>query len=184
MKQIYLFFLASSCLLNVGSFSDLPGRNTKTETLQWIGKAAYNSYSLKGTVDVKSVRSRASSERIEDLYVEIDMTSLDHENKELRSHLRSTDFFEVKTFKTASFTLSEPALIENNQATLIGMMQIKNIRKKETFVVNVKEDQLVIDLSINRTNYGITFNSPTFFEKLKDQAIADEFILKGSIDLH
>jgi len=183
MRQIYFLLLAVMCSLCALSTAELPSHQTKSEALEWVGKAAYNAYSLKGTVIVKSVRSRLSSDRIEELYVEIDMTSLDHENKELRSHLRSKDFFEVKTYKTASFTLSETAEIHNNQATLTGIMQIKNIQKKETFVVTVKEGQLVIDLSINRTNYGITFNSPTFFEKLKDQAIADEFKLQGTIDL-
>ncbi|MFT5617313.1 MAG: hypothetical protein ACI85I_000529 [Arenicella sp.] len=30
---------------------------------------------------------------------------------------------------------------------------------------------------IDRTKFGITYNSPSYFEKMKDQAIADEFTI-------
>lgn len=53
------------------------------------------------------------------------MESLDHENKDLKSHLRGKDFFEVKKHKEAKFVLSEPAVITNNKVVLTRNLTIK-----------------------------------------------------------
>jgi len=155
--------------------------NTKQSHLNWTGKAAFNSYSLSGSLNVKEGSAKVNKDSILSLKVVIDMKSLNHDNSDLKKHLRSEDFFEVKTYKTATFEITEPVIIENNKAVLVGNMTIKNITKKETIEVVIKDKTMRFNHRLDRTTYGIKFNSPTFFKKMKENAIADEFILDGTL---
>ena len=66
-------------------------------------------------------------------------------------------------------------------------MSIKNKAVSEEIPawINITDQLITItfDAQLDRTAYGITYNSPSFFTKLKDQAIADEFTLKGKLSL-
>jgi len=119
--------------------------------------------------------------RVLELRIIIDMKSLDHENNDLKSHLRNEDFFEVNTFTTATFELLKPIIITNNTAILVGNMTIKNITKEEIIKAKISNKSLSFSHIMNRTIYGIKFNSPSFFKKINENAIADEFILEGRL---
>ena len=64
-------------------------------------------------------------------------------------------------------------------------MSIKNkaVSEEITAWINITDKLVTItfDAELDRTQYGITYNSPSLFTKLKDQAIADEFNLKGKL---
>lgn len=153
--------------------------NTEQSKVSWTGKAAFNAYSLTGSLNTKYGVVKIKNDTITSLNIEIDMKSLDHKNADLKTHLRSKDFFEVNTYNTATFELTKPAVIEDNKAILIGNMTIKDITKEETIEVTIKDQTLTFNHTIDRTIYGIKFNSPSFFKKMKENAIADEFILNG-----
>ncbi len=154
-------------------------------TLNWTGKAAFNNYSLSGTLQTKSGNIDLDDATIKTLSITINMKSLNHDNKDLKKHLRSSDFFDIKTYNTATFTLIEPAIITENKATIKGMMTIKGVSKTETLIVNVmtSETETVLEFEtvLDRTDYNVNFNSPSLFKKLKEQAIADDFTLKGRL---
>ena len=157
----------------------------KPTELSWTGSAAYSAYDLTGSIELQRGELEIRNDSIMKLNVVVNMKSLDHENGTLKKHLRSKDFFEVNSYKEALFRLKEPALISGNSATITGDFKIKGIVKTETITITFNESFSVLnlDININRTDYGITYNSPTFFEKLKEDAIADEFNLKGEISL-
>jgi polyisoprenoid-binding protein YceI len=151
--------------------------------LNWTGKAAFNAYTLSGVLKIKTGNLIIKDNRIEQLKITIDMTSLDHSNGDLKKHLRSKDFFEVKKYPTAIFTLSKPVSIKGDEVTLQGTMKIKKMSREETIIakISVKDNtvKISIDTKLDRTKYGVKFNSPSFFKKMKENAIADQFILKG-----
>ena len=153
--------------------------------LEWTGKAAFNSYSLSGTLQTKSGAIVIDNNTIKTLAVTINMKSLNHDNKDLKKHLRSSDFFDVKTYTSATFTLIEPATIIDNKATIKGTMTIKGVSKTEILIVNIitseTETALKFETILDRTDYKVNFNSPSIFKKLKEQAIADDFTLKGHL---
>ena len=159
--------------------------NTTKSTLNWTGKAAFNAYSLTGTLKAKSGSAHIENDSIKSLNIIIDMKSLDHENRDLKKHLRGKDFFEVKTYTEATFTVSQPVQIKNGSAEVTGQLKIKDVIKTETFTVNLNDDYslLSFDIYVDRTKYGVKFNSPSFFKKMKENAIADEFKLKGNLSL-
>jgi polyisoprenoid-binding protein YceI len=156
----------------------------KTSIISWTGKAAFNAYSLKGSLQAKSGEIKIDKDSITKLEVFIDMKSLDHENKDLKKHLKNKDFFEVKRYQTAVFKLMKPAKIINGKAILIGNMTIKNSTKKEEIEIEIsRNDKVKVNFktTLDRTKYGVKFNSPTFFKKMKENAIADDFVLKSEL---
>ena len=158
--------------------------DNKNSTISWTGKAAFNAYALTGNLKTKTGDALVDNNTIQKLKVVINMKSLHHKNTDLKYHLKGTDFFEVKTYKTATFTLTKPAIIKGNKVTLIGLMTIKNITKKEEIKATVslkKKLQINFSSVLDRTKYGVQFNSPSIFKKMKENAIADEFVLKSTL---
>lgn len=149
--------------------------------IEWIGKAAFNSYSLTGLLSPIEGRIKVKNNTIFELSIVVDMKSLNHENSDLKKHLRSKDFFEVKKYTKAYFKINQPVLLDEHTVILVGEMTIKGITKTETIIATLKNKILTFEHSIDRTLYGVKFNSPSFFKKLKENAIADNFILKGSL---
>lgn len=153
--------------------------NPKASNINWTGKAAFNTYALTGSLKAELGNMHIANGIIETLNITINMKSLDHENKDLKKHLRSADFFEVNTFTSATFKLTQPAKIENDKAIVTGIMTIKNQSKEETIEVTLNKKTLSFNHIMDRTAYGIKFNSPSFFKKIKENAIADNFKLNG-----
>ena len=181
MKAIVLLFtLMLFPFFGLGQ-ETLELKNTKP--LTWQGKAAMGSYSPEGTLDVDKAIITIENDQITALTVAVDMKRLSQENKKLQRHLRDEDFFDVKVFPQAVFTLTAPVDLNNGNCQLQGVMSIKNKAVTEAIPawINITDKLITItfDAELDRTAYGITYNSPSIFTKLKDQAIADAFNLKG-----
>lgn len=179
---ITLLFLSTSFLLL--------SQNTYTitkdsKTLIWGGKAAMGGYAPEGTIQIQDATITYENNTITSLEIIVDMTSLYQENKQLAGHLRDKDFFHVKKYKTAIFTLEEPINIADGNYILKGTMTIKDKSNKEQVKANItmRGDSITIsfDHSMNRTVYGVTYNSPSIIKSLKENVIADDFTLKGTL---
>lgn len=173
-----LLFTFSSCAQDKKATSD-------TQTLTWGGKASVGGYAPEGTLIVKDIQSTFNGNILEQLIVTIDMKSLHQENERLTKHLKDKDFFHVKKYPMATFTLTE-AFSPDSSEYLIGIMTIKN--KKQTEKIRVQASfqkngtlSLSFDHTMNRLDYGITYNSLSIFKSLKENAIADSFTLKGNL---
>jgi len=153
--------------------------------IEWAGKAAFSTYTLGGTLQIKSANIEVVDKGIQAATFIFDMKTIDGENKDLTKHLKSKDFFEVKKYKTAKFTLLALKTDSTNQVLANGNLTIKGTTKAISFPIeiNQSDNQLTIKgkAIINRTAYGITYNSPSYFEKLKDHAIADDFELSFNL---
>jgi len=183
MKNILL-------LIAVFSLFQITAQNYRlskeVQSINWTGKAAFNAYSLTGTIDTKQGSLLIEGDTIVQMTIIIDMNSLDHENKDLKGHLRGKDFFEIKKYNQAKFILTKPAIIKNGKVQLTGNFSIKNVTKEETFMATIIKDEkdtieIAPKLNINRTLYGVEYNSPTIFQSIKKNAIADDFELKGKL---
>ena len=155
------------------------------EPLTWQGKAAMGGYSPEGTLQIEKALLTIKDDQIIGLVVAVDMTTLSQENKRLEGHLRDADFFDVAVFPQAVFTLTKPIDLKFGGSELEGVMSIKNNAQTEVIPaqISIIDGMIVVEFNhkFDRTDYGITYNSPSVFEKLKDQAIADEFSLKGKL---
>ncbi|NRB52624.1 MAG: YceI family protein [Saprospiraceae bacterium] len=153
----------------------------------WKGKAAFNAYALSGSVELKGAGFQGSKEELHTAKIVMDMTTIQSDNARLIQHLKSKDFFEVKRYKRATFVMKSKLNLQEGKQEISGELSIKDSTHPISFPVELKQEggHWMIEgiMSIDRTQYGITFNSPTYFEKLKEQAIADEFELSFSLTL-
>jgi len=113
----------------------------------------------------------------------------------LIGHLKSPDFFDVDGFPTATFILTRTGRLKAAQnavgevkATHLieGNLTIKGITQKVQFnatisLLNGKLTASSLPFTIDRTKWGINYQSKSIFSELKDQFIHDEITLK--IDL-
>jgi polyisoprenoid-binding protein YceI len=154
--------------------------NTNKTKLSWTGYASVGNYAPTGTLNVGVGNLILNGKNVQKAQIEFDMKTISHENKDLQNHLRNEDFFDVEKYPKAIFILQKVA---NNQ--VIGLLKIKNIQQKISFPItmNMVDNEVNIKGSINidRTAFGIKYNSTNFFQNLGDYAIKDNFRLE--IDL-
>ena len=104
-------------------------------------------------------------------------------NKKLESHLKSSDFFTVDQFPTASFKIKgmyDFFMIDN--IGFKGDLTIKNTTI-ETLIpasisINDSTAESIGVINIDRTLFGIIYGSGSFFDDIADKAIDDSFTLK------
>jgi polyisoprenoid-binding protein YceI len=128
---------------------------------------------------------------------QIDMTSIadtDLTNPEYRSklegHLKSKDFFDVADFPMASFKVKTLALIKDAKPGTAnyyvkGDLTIKGISKEITFPAFVNLDDKTVtasaEIKIDRTDFGLKYNSAKFDPGIGDKMIYDEFDIKVNL---
>ncbi|MFP2997464.1 YceI family protein [Spongiivirga sp. MCCC 1A20706] len=182
----YLIITLIALMLSVNCNAQKFNLKNKKQQVEWTGKAAFKAYSLTGTLTLEKGTIQITDNMITKLEIIVNMKSLDHDNSDLKSHLRSADFFDVNQYKKAVFKLVKPVDIGGKTITLNGMMTIKNKTNEENIKAVLTQNGNTIKLSfdhkMDRTTYNIKYNSPSFFKSLKQNAIADEFALKGTIN--
>ncbi len=134
----------------------------------------------------------------------IDMTSIQVDdledpemNQKLTGHLKSEDFFEVESYPTATFEITnvEPAgdvsgeVLDDGfepDVKITGNLTMKDSTKSVSFYATVDEVGDKIDATsntfiIDRSEWNVRYGSRSFFDDLQDQFIYDDIALK--IDL-
>lgn len=123
----------------------------------------------------------------------INVTDLEGDYKaQLEGHLKGSaeegkdDFFNVTAHPTAKFDVTKVTkLEEDTEGThlVYGNLTLKGMTKEVGFKATVAAEGDMLKITtpqfvINRTDWGIKYGSPTFFEGLKDKAISDEMGIK------
>ena len=107
-------------------------------------------------------------------------------NKKLEGHLKNADFFDVDIFPEASFSINgsyDFFMIDN--IVFEGDLTIKDIttEKKVPAAISINDSiaEAIGVIEIDRTLFGITYGSSSFFDGLADRAIDNKFTLKFKI---
>lgn len=154
--------------------------DTKASQLSWTGYAEVGSWAPTGTIQLQKGQLSASGKQISGASFVVDMTTLQHENEKLQTHLREEDFFDVTHFPTATFMLSN---LTSQTAT--GQLTIRGVTKPVSFpiVISQEKDGLHIrgKATIDRTQFNIRYNSTSFFSGLGDYAIKNDFTLTFNV---
>lgn len=184
MKNIAIIIILSTITLSSVLAQPLAILDSQVE---WKGKAAFNAYSLSGTIELEKASLLSENGTLSEAIILINMRSIQSDNANLVQHLKSKDFFKVKRYALAQFTMDAPILLQAGVQEVQGQLQIKDISHPISFPVELvqvgEKWTLTGKMIVDRTIYGITFNSPTYFEKLKEQAIADEFELTFRLEV-
>ena len=150
--------------------------DTKASQLIWTGYAEVGSWAPSGRIQLKSGQFSRTNKGISNGTVTVDMTTVQQENNDLQTHLLGGDFFDTAHFSTATF-----ALRSLNNSTATGLLTIKGVTKPVSFPVVVSQDGDGLRVKgkalIDRTQFGIRYNSTSFFSGLGDYAIRNDFSL-------
>lgn len=144
--------------------------------LTWTGYAEVGSWAPSGTIQLLKGQVTRNGNQINNATMTLDMTTIRHENGQLQAHLRDEAFFDVTQFPTATFVLR--AL---TGTTASGQLTLKGVTKPVSFPVVVDREGNGLRIKgravVDRTQFGIRYNSNSFFSGLGDQAIRNEFAL-------
>ena len=143
----------------------------------WTGYAEVGGYAPSGTVQLRQARFTYDGRRPRTGRFEFDMRTLTQEQAQLAEHLRGEDFFDVAKYPTAVFVLQEVrAGLASGQLTLHGVT--RPIRFPLTLEPALQGRlHLTGTATIDRTQFGVNYNSSSFFQNLGSYAIRNEFRL-------
>lgn len=144
-----------------------------------MGHAQTGAYAPTGSIKLKSGELTFKDEKLSSAKLVVDMATIHHENTQLQKHLLEKDFFAVAQYPEATFVLNA---VKGNQAT--GRLTIKGITRKVsgTFALRKENKRLKLHAQfiIDRTLFGIKYNSASFFQDLGSYAIKNEFELSAN----
>lgn len=158
-------------------------------TVNWTGKKATGD-SHEGTLNIESGTIKVIDGKLQSGRIQVNMNTLTvtsikdgGEKRDLESHLKDVDFFEVGKFPEATFVFNEALTsdMDHFNEIVVGDLTIK----QKTHGINIPV-QLKISgndltasspvFSINRTKWGINFRSG-LLGTVKDKLIEDNIIL-------
>ncbi|WP_298288684.1 YceI family protein [uncultured Lutibacter sp.] len=161
--------------------------DVENSTITWKGYKPTGSH--EGTIKLQSGSLIKAGGVISEGVFTADMTSIKDADgsARLEGHLKSADFFEVETFPTATFKISNVTTNDtSNKAWITGEMTIKGITKEIKFPATISNSDETITITsetfqINRAEFNVKYKSKTFFNDLKDKFVNDEFDLQVTI---
>ncbi|MBC7777464.1 MAG: YceI family protein [Phycisphaerae bacterium] len=145
----------------------------KEGTVNWSGTHTIAKDGHQGTINVESGEMLVNQGQLLSGKVTLDMNSISvtdikdpGERRDLESHLKDSDFFEVKKFPKAEFVFDEvlPSTMPNFNWVLSGNLTMKGKTLPVNIPVKVSMEGDVLRAEspafpINRTQWGVTFNS-------------------------
>lgn len=145
-----------------------------------------------GKISLKNAEFLVNSGKLTNAKVVIDLNSLTVESfpagseqiAKLSGHLKSPDFFNIAKFPTATFELTNLKTGSGAFNSIVtGNLTILDKTKNITFNanVNVSDNQVKIqseDFAVNRTDWGLTYNTEGTAGVPKDYLIANDIGFK------
>jgi len=160
--------------------------DTTATQVEWVGKKLAGEH--RGMVPVKSGELVVLGELLTGGSVVVDLTKLNvtdikekEYNDKLVGHLHSGDFFDTAKHPEAKLVIKDSKKVGANlevqgDLTMKGKTHLVKFLTTE-FKVDGKTLTAKANVTVDRTKYGIKYNSGSFFKDLGDKVINDEFVL-------
>lgn len=152
-----------------------------TSKVTWKGYKVTGSH--EGVINLKEGSLIFEGDKLTGGQFVVDMTSLTSTDLEgdsqgkLNGHLKSDDFFGVEKHPTSKLVITKVKASGKNAYEVTGDLTIKEKTHPVTFDLSIYGNKATGALKVDRTKYGIEFNSGNFFQNLGDKVIYDEFDL-------
>lgn len=148
-----------------------------------------------GTVSLKSGELFIEGDQLVSGSFVLDMNSIDAKDltaetgkAQLEGHLKSPDFFDVAQFPEGKFTITNVEALSGSEQThrISGNLELKGIEKNISFDAKVSKANdsykaNTITFTIDRTQWGVNYQSKNIFKDLKDSFINDEIEISISV---
>lgn len=159
-------------------------------SMAWQGKRPLlEGYFDNGTVGFASGSAVVASGSLSEGSIIIDLTSIAVESTgrgdgqtKLTTDLQSEGWFNVEVYPESRFVFLSYEQNDDGTTTVTGELTIKDITNELSFpaVVRMAEGRLIMQASeilVDRTKWGLTFQSGSFFDDLGEKLIDDNFEL-------
>ncbi len=167
MRLIYLI-LCHTIILNV-LVAQTFRLDSATSTANWTGYGEIGNFQQSGSINFSMGKIEIERDNLKSGEIDLDMSSIYHEDKNLRKHLLAKDFFAVKKYPKATFKLTKW-----DRGIAYGILIMKGITKEITvpLTVHAAGDKIHLEGTaiIDRTQFGIKYNSSTYFQDLGNYA--------------
>lgn len=165
--------------------------DTKSSEVKWAGKKPLiDGYINSGTIALSEGEVKVDEDRVMSGSFVIDMKTLKvgltakkpNQETTLEGHLKGEGWFDVETYPTAKFVIKKVTAKNSDSANtsydVEGDLTIKDKTNTITFPATIKQEangQVVAEATtkIDRTKWGLTAGSASFFDNLADNAIDD-----------
>lgn len=171
--------------------SELNNVDTATSVLTWKGTKPTGAHD--GNVMIKDGDLLVENGKVTGGEFIIDMNSIkvldipaDNEgNGKLLGHLTSADFFDVATYPTSKFVITNVE-DKGDKIHVTGNLTVKDVTKSITIpaTVNTVNGVTVFKsetFMVNRAEFNVKYGSKSFFDNLKDKFIDDNMELSFTV---
>jgi len=158
-------------------------KEVKIEKSKVVWKGYQVTGSQKGIITLKSGFLNFKADKLIGGKFTIDMTTITSTDQsgeykqKLEGHLKSDDFFGVKTYPTSTLIFKKVKATGKNSYKVTGNLTIKGITNPIDFEVSIYGKKATATLKVDRAKYNVRYGSTSFFDNLKDKVIYDEFDL-------
>ena len=159
--------------------------NSEKSTVKWKGEKVTGFH--EGLINIKSANLTFDNDELKGGEVIIDMSTINctdlsgpYKNK-LEEHLNSDDFFNVKDYPLSSLKITECTKLSNNKYKVAADLTIKDVTESIEFETELINNVATAEINIDRTRFDIKYSTGTFFKKLGDKIIYDDFSLSFNI---
>lgn len=166
--------------------------NVKSSKITWLGRKVTSSHN--GTVELASGSLEFDGNGLTGGTFELDMTTIKNidltdkkKNAKLVGHLKSDDFFSVKSHPKATFKITSVSRKKkgDNNYKIAGDLTIKGITHPLSFPAKIEGNGNTVNalakVTFDRAKYNVKFQSGSFFENLGDKAIYDDIEMEVSL---
>ena len=153
--------------------------DTAQSVVEWKGSSVQGAHS--GYVYISKGELMIENGQVTGGTIEVDMSTIQDEDHRsdngLIEHLKNPDFFDVKKFPFSTIKITRVASINGENKNVTGNLTIKGITHPVTFAAMIAVKDGIVTatgkLIIDRTKWGIRYNSGKFFDNLADNTISD-----------
>ena len=155
--------------------------DTKTSKITWKGYKVTGSH--EGVINLQKGSLSFDDNQLVGGEFIVDMTTigstdLSGEHKDnLDGHLKSDDFFGVENHPTAKMVFTQVTPSGKNAYEITADLTIKGVTHPVTFDLSIYGSKATGSVKIDRSKYNVRYGSGSFFDKLGDKTIYDEFDL-------
>ena len=170
--------------------------DTESSNVEWIGARPASQHD--GIVTLKEGHLRVSDGEIVGGEFVIDMENIvvlditdPGRNARLKAHLESDDFFDVPNYPEAKFEITRVVKAGEGSGdyshTITGNLTMRGTTRSVTFnaMIDVDDEQVKaksVQFLIDRTEWGVNFQSPTVYAELVDRFIIDDIALVVNLE--
>jgi polyisoprenoid-binding protein YceI len=181
---ILAFFLAASALAHAQLSNGSHTLSVNESLITWNVNYSIGKKGHEGTLNLTSGTILVKDGIIQGGNFTINMNSVRATDmtgegaKDLEDHLKGDDFLSTKNHPKGYFTVLNSASNPTGKITVSGYLILKGISNTISFPISVLEKPASITIKstlvVNRTLWGINYQSGSIFGTLKDEAISDD----------